>query len=207
MPLASARWLNRTPGSTIDSGGVRIVTIPDTDLWQRTYYGFRRDTAPALLLPVTDNITFTVRAAFDYGRRYDQAGILLRVDEHNWVKASIEYEDGDVSRLGSVVTSLGYSDWATRDIPSVRRMWYRASLRGPDVLLQACPDGENWEQLRILHMPALGETTADMGRSAPTDLPRPRVEVGVYACSPEASSFSARFDRISVRPSLWQPHS
>jgi regulation of enolase protein 1 (concanavalin A-like superfamily) len=32
------------------------------------------------------------------------------------------------------------------------------------------------------------------------------VQVGVYACSPEESSFTADFDSISVASSEWMPH-
>lgn len=186
-PLRDGRWLREPAGAVVDHEGVRFTTSPGTDLWQRTYYGFRNDNAPALLLPMADR-TFTVRVGFDYRRRYDQAGVLVHIDSDHWAKASIEFEDADVSRLGSVVTTGGWSDWATRDIPSTRRMWYRVSQRGPDVLFESCADGVHWEQLRIFHLPSA------------------QVLVGVYACSPEESSFEARFDRMRVEPSVWQAH-
>jgi hypothetical protein len=204
-PLRSGTWLRRTPGAVVDREGVRFSTMPGTDLWQRTYYGFRNDSAPGLLLPVAGNITLTVRASFDYRRRYDQAGVLVHLDAGTWAKASIEHEGYELSRLGSVVTNGGYSDWATRDIASTQQMWYRVSRRGPDFRFEAGPDGLQWEQLRIFHLHRLGETTAEMGAAAA--LPEgPAVGIGVYACSPEDSSFEARFDHISVEPSIWQPH-
>jgi regulation of enolase protein 1 (concanavalin A-like superfamily) len=61
----------------------------------------------------------------------------------NWVKASIEYENNELAKLGSVVTNLGYSDWATTDIPNkiVKIIWYRLSRRGPDFLIETSEDG------------------------------------------------------------------
>lgn len=151
------------------------------------------------------SITLTVRASFSYRRPYDQAGVLVHLDADTWAKASIEHEDDRLSRLGSVVTNGGHSDWATRDIPSTQLMWYRVSQRGPDSRFEAGPDGVHWEQLRILHLHLLGETTGEMG--AADVLPDgPSVGIGVYACSPEDSSFEARFDQIRVEPSIWQPH-
>ena len=203
--LASAEWLRQPAGAVVDAEGVRFTTAPGTDLWQRTYYGFRNDNAPGLLLPVTGNVTLTVRVQFDYRRRYDQAGVLVHLDSDSWAKASIEHEDDELSRLGSVVTNAGYSDWATRDISSTHEMWYRVSRRGPDFRFEAAADGTRWEQLRIFHLHRLGETTAEMG--AARGLPDgPVVGIGVYACSPEDSSFEARFDRISVGPCVWEPH-
>lgn len=204
-PLSSGVWLREAAVAQVDAQGVSITTAAGTDLWQRTYYGFRNDSAPALLLPVSGNITLTVRVSFEYRRRYDQAGVLVHLDSDSWAKASIEHEDDEQSRLGSVVTNGGYSDWATRDIPSTGLMWYRVSRRGPDFRFEASPDGIRWEQLRIFHLHALGETTAPMG--AATVLPDgPAVGIGVYACSPEDSSFQARFDQIRVEPNVWQPH-
>ncbi len=204
--LQSGAWLRRPPTARVDGASVAFTTTPNTDFWQRTYYGFRNDNAPALLLEITSNVALTVRAAFDYQRRFDQAGLLVYLDSENWAKAAIEFEDEEVSRLGSVVTNGGYSDWATRDIPTPRRMWYRLSRRGPDFLLEAGTDGAHWEQLRIFHLHVLGETSAAMGAAAARELTAAPVRMGVYACSPEDSSFDARFDRISIEPSDWPPH-
>ena len=204
-PLSAGEWLREPAHALVDAEGVRITTTPGTDLWQRTYYGFRNDNAPALLLPAATNTTMTVRVRFQYRQRYDQAGVLVHLDADTWAKASIEHEDDQLSRLGSVVTNDGYSDWATRDIPSTRQMWYRVSRRGPDFRFEASSDGNRWEQMRIFHLHGLGETTGEMGAAAV--LPDgPTVGIGVYACSPEESSFEARFDQIRMHPSVWQPH-
>jgi regulation of enolase protein 1 (concanavalin A-like superfamily) len=204
--LQDGRWSGEPGEPVIDGAGVSFATRPGTDLWQRTYYGFRVADAPARLVHVDRNVTLTVRAAFDYRARYDQAGVLVLVDDDCWAKASIEFEEGGLSRLGTVVTNHGYSDWATRDVPTPSRFWYRASLRGPDLLFEACADGQHWEQLRVAHLHALGATTEAMAASPADRLPAPEVRLGVYACSPQDSSFRARFDRITVTPSRWEPH-
>jgi regulation of enolase protein 1 (concanavalin A-like superfamily) len=204
-PLQSGAWLNEAADATVDDDGVRITTSPGTDLWQRTYYGFRTDNAPALLVGVRDDVTLTVRVTGAYRRRYDQAGVLVRVDADAWAKASIEHEDGARSRLGCVVTNGGYSDWSTRDIASTEQYWYRLSRRGSDFRVEAAPDGVTWEQLRIFHLHALGGTDRATGATQHSASGEP-VQIGVYACSPEDSSFEARFDRITVHPTVWTPH-
>jgi regulation of enolase protein 1 (concanavalin A-like superfamily) len=205
-PLRAGAWLGDPVEPAVDGEGVALTTRPGTDLWQRTFYGFRASNAPALVVPVTHSCSLTVRVAFDYRRRYDQAGLLVLLDEDCWAKASIEYEDPEVSRLGSVVTNGGYSDWATRDIPTPRRFWYRLSLRGPDLRFEACADGVHWEQVRVAHLHGLGATTPASAAAPAQGLEVPGVRVGVYACSPEDSSFRARFDRIVLEPSVWEPH-
>ncbi len=204
--LSDAEWLNPPATFRADTAGISITTQPGTDFWQRTFYGFRAANAPAAIIAVDGNVTFTVRVRADYNRRYDQAGIIVWVDEDNWFKASVEHEDATRGRLGAVLTTAGYSDWSTRDVPAMAHVWFRLSRRGPDFRLEARV-GELWEQLRIFHMSALGPTDPGWTSLPASDVPATRVRLGVYACSPEHSSFTAEFDELSLRPSLWEPHS
>lgn len=41
-------WVREPEKAVITEDGVEIMTEPGTDLWQRTYYGFRNDNAPIL---------------------------------------------------------------------------------------------------------------------------------------------------------------
>ena len=50
------------------------------------------------------------------------------------------------TRLGSVVTNNGYSDWATTDIAGCECIWYRLSRRGPDFLLEYSSNGLAFRQ-------------------------------------------------------------
>ena len=75
-------------------------------------------------------------------KRFDQAGVILYLDSQNWLKASVEYENEDISRLGSVVTNNGFSDWATVDIPSdIKEMHYRLNRRENDFCIENSLDG------------------------------------------------------------------
>lgn len=205
-PLAGAQWLNPPEVSSFTADTITITTAPGTDFWQRTFYGFRAANAPAAMIEVDHNVTLSVRVRADYQRRYDQAGIILWVDEDNWFKASVEHEDADGGRLGSVLTTAGYSDWTTRDVPPLSQVRFRLSRRGPDFRLEA-RTAQEWEQLRIFHVAALGDTDPGWASASADDIPAAPVRLGVYACSPEDSSFTARFDELGLQPSLWQPHS
>ena len=200
------RWINEPAESRVDADRVEIVTEPDTDFWQRSYYGFRHTNAPALLWESDANFTLSVRVAFEYQARFDQCGVILYSDDDYWFKASIEYENDRISRLGSVVTNAGYSDWATTDIANASSTWYRLSRRGPDFLIEHSEDGKTYSQMRIFHLHCLGETTARMGQQALPDGPLGTIRFGVYACSPLDSSFVATFTDVEIRESIWAPH-
>ncbi|MBQ8585773.1 MAG: DUF1349 domain-containing protein [Butyricicoccus sp.] len=186
------QWTREPAQYTIAPDRITIVTEPHTDLWQRTYYGFRNDNAPVLQLSAADQyFSFVVKTEFDSKRRFDQCGVVMYLDSDNWLKASIEYENEQFQRLGSVVTNHGYSDWATTDIDaSVREMWYRFSRRASDYCIECSTDGKHFKQMRICHM----WEGAD------------EIRFGIYACSPEDSSFEARFTRMELTDCQWQAH-
>ncbi|MBD3689235.1 DUF1349 domain-containing protein [Nanchangia anserum] len=185
-------WTRPPRSYSVEADRVSIRTEPGTDLWQRTYYHFRNDNAPVLQYTTdADFFTFTVRTHFDSSHRFDQCGIAVYLDSENWLKASIEYDTPEIQHLGAVVTNAGYSDWSTTEIPaSVRSMWYRLSRREDDFRIECSRDGERFEQIRICHLAAA---------TGP-------IRFGVYACSPEDSSFTATFTDFHVGECLWQPH-
>ncbi len=127
----------------------------------------------------------------DSGHRFDQCGVVMYLDSENWLKASVEYEKEEFSHLGSVVTNGGFSDWATTAIPaSVKSMWYRLSRREDDYKIECSRDGTSFEQMRICHMQKGGG----------------RIRFGIYACSPENSSFKAVFTNMKVSECKWPAH-
>lgn len=206
LDFSNADWLNKPKRYVIAQDNVEITTEPGTDLWQRSYYGFRNDNAPCLLLNDAENFNFTCKVEFQYKQLFDQCGIVIYLDSENWFKASIEYENADFARLGSVVTNLGYSDWATTDIPLMAGIHYRLNRRGPDFLVEYSMDGIHFKQMRIFHLHKLGETTQEMGKSNPALKPETAIQFGLYACSPSESSFTADFSQMYLGPCIWQAH-
>lgn len=206
LNLNDGRWINEPSTYQIENDSIVITTEPATDFWQRSYYGFRNDNAPALLFNRHDNFTLTLKAQFNYRKLFDQCGIIIYLDSENWFKASIEYENDQFSRLGSVVTNHGYSDWATGDLKTPSEIWYRLSRRGPDFLIESSPDDVLYKQMRVFHLHLLGETTLKMGSVNPPLPTEKNVRFGLYACSPSDSSFQAEFSNIKLEPSTWLAH-
>ena len=207
IDFTTAKWINKPKKFVITTQLVKIVTEANTDLWQRSYYGFRHDNVPALLIESNNNFTFTVRVTFEYRARFDQCGLIIYLDSENWFKVSIEYENEEISRLGSVVTNHGYSDWATTDIVTTTAIWYRLSRRGSDFLIESSEDGIAFKQMRIFHLHSLGETSPEMGRLNPPTLPELPINYGLYACSPLNSSFEAKFNNFRLDECKWMAHS
>ncbi|MBD5144910.1 MAG: DUF1349 domain-containing protein [Ruminococcus sp.] len=186
------KWTREPEKYNITEDSISIVTEPGTDLWQRTYYGFQHDNAPVLQMSANEKyFSFVVKTEFDSKRRFDQCGVIMYLDSDNWLKASIEYENERFQRLGSVATNHGYSDWASTDIDAaVKSMWYRFSRRGSDYCVECSEDGVNFKQMRICHMWEGAE----------------EIHFGIYACSPEQSSFEAKFSHMEMTECKWLEH-
>ena len=134
------------------------------------------------------DFTFSLKSEFEAKTQYDQCGMILYQDSENWTKASVEYENEDFARLGSVVTNLGYSDWATADIPAIiNEVWYKLSRRGQDFYIEFSQNGRHYQQMRMFHM------------HKPISVAR----LGVYACSPLNSSFRAVFSEFELGDCEW----
>lgn len=193
MDLSYFQWIREPKEYHIYNDEITITTKPHTDLWQKTYYHFQNDNAPVFQMETNERyFSFIVKTDFkDSCHRFDQCGIVMYLDSENWLKASVEYENSHYQHLGSVVTNHGFSDWATTEIDaSVKTMWYRLSRREDDYRIECSQDGIHFSQMRICHM------FCGAGK----------IQFGIYACSPEDSSFTAKFTKMQLTECQWKSH-
>ncbi len=191
--IQGLEWIRKPGRYNIEVERIEIVTEPHTDLWQRTYYHFKNDNAPVLQMETEEKyFSFVVKTDFtESHHRFDQCGIVMYLDSENWLKGSVEYENDEYQHLGSVVTNHGYSDWATTAIAAdIKVMWYRFSRREDDYCIECSTDGEHFTQMRVCHM------CEGAGK----------IKFGIYACSPEESSFKAVFTDMKIGECMWKAH-
>lgn len=183
-------WIREPKEYTISENEITITTEPDTDLWQRTYYGFQHDNAPVLQMKTEEKyFSFTVKTEFKGKELFDQCGIVIYMDSEDWAKAAFEYEDIHIGKLGSVVTNGGYSDWTSTDVSSnMSQIYYRLSRRESDYLIETSQDGNDFKQMRIFHFNKGAE----------------EISFGIYACSPLNSSIDAKFSEMKLTECIWK---
>ena len=98
---------------------------------------------------------------------------------------------GIVMYLDSENWLKGSVEYDTTAIPAdVKTMWYRFSRREDDYCIECSKDGVEFSQMRICHMQAGAE----------------EIRFGIYACSPEESSFTAVFSDMKVTECMWAAH-
>lgn len=181
----AASWLNE-PSLCLaySDDSLEVVTDFQTDFWRETHYGFIRDSGHFLGFETTRGFTAQVRVNADFRELYDQAGIMVRLNEETWVKAGIEFNDGN-PMISSVVTR-GLSDWAPSGFSGdPGDFWLRMTVSGGVLRLQYSTDGQTWPLLRLAPFPEAES-----------------YQVGPMCCTPQRQGLKVRFSEWSLTPPL-----
>lgn len=178
-------WLNAPKVHRVLQGDVLdVVTDEGTDFWRETHYGFTRDSGHFLGIAAPAAFTCQVRVRARFEQLYDQAGIMIRVDEQHWVKAGIELSDGR-AMLSSVLTNAT-SDWATGPYEGdASDFWMRATVEKGVLRLQASRDGNYWPLVGLCPFPVAAHYL-----------------VGPMTCTPEREGLQVQFSNWELGPVL-----
>ncbi|WP_260867674.1 DUF1349 domain-containing protein [Streptomyces sp. SAJ15] len=183
MSWDEAGWLNRPPAVERDGDDLLVTTGHGSDFWRRTCYGFVRDSGHALLtdFPVGSAVEVSFQA--DFTALYDQAGVMVRVDERTWVKAGVEVTDGTL-HVGAVVTH-DTSDWSLAPVPEWdgKPVTVRVSRSGDALTIRARGGEGPWRMVRLAHLPPDAIATA-----------------GPFCCSPQREGLRVRFTGFTRGP-------
>lgn len=177
-------WLNEPRKWSEKDNYLGLETDQATDFWRETHYGFIRDNGHFLAFQAGDAFTAELRVRSHFKALYDQAGLMVRIDERRWLKAGLEFSDGR-AMLSSVLTA-GQSDWATAPYehdPGDFRL--RVTIADGVLRLQASSDGKTWPLMRL----------APFARSS-------SYLVGPMACTPERSGLEVAFSDFRLTPPL-----
>ncbi len=157
-------------------GGLRVTAVEGSDAWRHTSYGFVHDTEHALLAPFAHGTAMEVDFTADFSAQFDQAGIFVRIDGENWIKAGVELSDG-VPQVGAVVTR-GKSDWSVAPVPEWlgRRVTVRVSWSDDALTVRARSEGEDLRLVRVIPFE-----------------PKVRASAGPLVCAPTRSGLTVPF--------------
>lgn len=176
LPWTAGVW-TREPLAVNGDGEHLLVTAEEgSDAWRHTSYGFVHDNPHALLAPMAGEAAVEVSFVLDYDQQFDQAGIYLHAGTEHWIKAGVEYCDGE-AMLGAVVTHTR-SDWSVAPVPDWfgRTVTIRASRMTDAVTIRARVDDEPFRLVRL----------------APMD-PSFQLQAGPMLCAPTRAGLTVRF--------------
>ncbi|HUQ10710.1 MAG TPA: DUF1349 domain-containing protein [Steroidobacteraceae bacterium] len=176
--LSRMTWLNDPAHVNYSEGVLSVRSRGKTDFWRKTFYGYINDNGHFMSLPASGDFMFQARVEGNYSALYDQAGLMVRLDDKHWMKCGTELVDN--RRWASVVFTHDFSDWSTMEDLTQRGAVYWRVVRQKDSIEARCSlDGEKFVTVRQGYFPA-----------------QQKVSVGVMCCSPEGQGFDATFDQL-----------
>jgi hypothetical protein len=161
---------------------VTMRTPPGTDFWRKTGTDTIIDNAPFYYLEVEGDFEVRVKVRANYDNPDDQAGIMVRQDEENWIKLGIQMV-GDVPHMCSTITH-DWSDWSMHPLPHLPDfMWVHAKKIGDGLEVYISEDSFDWMQIR-------------QGDIVDDDI----LQVGLYCASPNSDDgFDVRFEDFMIK--------
>ena len=179
--LEKMQWFNEPSQWEIKDKKLTLFATPQSDYWRIAHYGFTVDDAPFLYTTYGGEFEAKVKITVDYRERYDQAGMMIRIDHENYIKTGIEYVDGKYN-LSAVVTHHT-SDWSVITLDrAVPFIWIKAVRRLDAVEIYYSYDDQTYTLMRI----------AWLQDNTP-------VQVGLMAASPDGQGFQASFEHFQVK--------
>ncbi|MNN02812.1 hypothetical protein D3C81_1154820 [compost metagenome] len=174
-------WFNEPTEWNIKDNSLSMFVTPKSDYWRISHYGFTVDDSPFFYTLRGGEFEVKAKISANYQTRFDQAGIMLRIDHENYIKAGIEFVDGK-DNLSTVVTHKT-SDWSIvpidKEIPYI---WIKAIRRLDAVEFFYSFDDKEYIMMR----------NAWLQDNHP-------VMVGLMAASPDGNGFQAKFDYFTIK--------
>jgi regulation of enolase protein 1 (concanavalin A-like superfamily) len=181
--LSRMSWMNAPASEHFAEGVLTVRSRGKTDFWRKTFFGYVTDNGHFMHLPVSGEFMFQARVNGNYSSLYDQAGLMVRLDEKRWMKCGSELVED--KRWASVVFTHDFSDWSTMEDLSQRAPVYWRVVRRKDSIEAQCSiDGEKFLTIRQGYFPASVQ-----------------VQVGVMCCAPEGPGFDTVFDQLLLEVS------
>lgn len=173
-------WYNEPPSWDLDGKNLSVYSAPKTDFWRKTHSGAVEDNGHFYYEEVSGDFIAEVQVTGEYSALYDQAGLMLRVSNENWLKCGIEFFEG--AKNMSAVVTRDFSDWSL--VPLVSnppRLWLRVSRDGNTATVNYSLDGVSFSMFRQAFLP-MGD----------------RDQVGVMCASPTGNGFQVTFDDFEI---------
>ena len=178
--LEKMQWFNEPEQWEIKDNTLSMFVTPQSDYWRISHYGFTVDDAPFYYSTYGGEFEVKVKITGDYQARFDQAGLMLRIDHENYIKTGIEFVDGKFN-LSTVVTHKT-SDWSVIALDKpVPYIWIKAVRRLDAVEIFYSFDDKNYTMMR----------NAWLQDNTP-------VMAGVMGASPDGKGFNAKFEHFKV---------
>jgi uncharacterized protein len=175
------QWFNQPTKWSFENNKLSMFVTPKTDFWRITNYGFTVDDGPFFYQTLGGEFEVKVKITGDYRARYDQMGVMLRINEKIWIKTGVEFVNNKIN-ISAVVT-IEKSDWSIIEIQHYpKSLWLKAVRKLDSVEIFYSFDDEIYTMMRLAYFP--------------DNVP---VMVGMTAASPDGNGFDAIFEEFEIK--------
>jgi uncharacterized protein len=188
-PASQRSWLNPPKTWSDKDGRITIAAEPKSDFWRLTGAGAVADSGHFYFEEREGDFTVTVKFQGEYAAQYDQAGLMLRIDEKNWIKTGVEFLDGR-ENIATVITR-DFSDGSVvhpqeavaKDgaKSTAKPVWMKLARKGDFIEIHYSRDNRTFEVVRQGHFP-----------------PKVACKVGVMAAAPLGAGFKTVFEDFEI---------
>ena len=179
-------WMNEPSLWKQCDKGLYIEMDEKHDFWRKTYYTpeYCKNDGHFLYKEFGFAENVMAETSFDLNpiHQFDQAGLMVYLDDEHWLKTGIEHVDGE-NRMSCVVTNR-FSDWSTQTT-SCSTLEMRVYKMKYDYVVEIRKDTSEWRFIRICHL------------NKPDSVDK--VKIGLYTCSPKASGGSVTFKNLKYK--------
>lgn len=173
------QWLNEPQEWQETDTGMTATSDQETDFWRKTHDNGLRDNGHYRFAAVDGDFSARVKITGLYVSQYDQAGLMVRVDDATWLKCGIEFVDG--RQNASAVVTRDYSDWSIVPLDNPPAIWMKCERHDVTFTISYSLNGSDFDMIR---------------QSFLTE--RSSVQLGLVLASPKGAGFSVQFDDYSV---------
>ncbi len=179
--LNSMNWFNEPASWKVSENKLEMFVTPKSDYWRETHYGFTVDDGPFYYTIRGGEFEAILKITGEYKTRYDQMGMMLRIDEKHWIKTGIEYVDGKYNY--STVVTDNKSSWSVIQLSEQpKSVWIKVIRRLDAVEIFYSLDGKNYTMSNLSYLES--------------NVP---VKVGMMAASPDGDGFKAIFEEFNIK--------
>lgn len=178
--MKNMQWFNMPEKWSFENNKLYMFVTPKTDFWRVTHYGFTVDDGPFFYVTLGGEFEAKVKITGDYKERYDQMGLMLRINERIWIKTGVEFVNNKIN-ISAVVTNEK-SDWSVIEIQhNPKSIWIKVIRKLDSVEIFYSFDDEFYTMMRLAYFP--------------DNVP---VMVGMTAASPDGNGFDALFEEFTI---------
>lgn len=180
--LEKFEWYNDPENVRFENDAMVIFARNGTDFWQSIHRGFKKDDGHFFFCRQEGDFFLTLKWSFEQIEKFSQCGVMLRIDERNWFKASLMNENEGCDVLATSLTIGGHSDWSGFNLnQKINEIWFRLNRVGDDYILSYSLDGIKFVKIKMFYLQSYED-----------------VKVGAYIASPNEVNFSAMLSNLKL---------